>query len=235
MAAGGASFLGLIPELSGAPESSQMAPWARLKFDCVEGDTDDWNVHPNGDLNLIDSIREGSSINLEKRWNVGKVDDLQSMIPYPFLFMHAELSPALQVAHRRNLREYLLRGGFLYAEDCVIGKNRKPTGSPQDMFFTTMIEELPRIVPEAKLELLPKDHPIFHCLYHLNNGLPHMQGVPHGLHGLTLNDRVLAVLSPSDNHCGWTNGDRWFSQSKRVQSMQMGANIYVFAMTQTGV
>jgi len=59
-----------------------------------------------------------------------------------------------------------------------------------------------------------------------------MQGTPHGAHGLTLNGRLLALLSPSDLHCGWTDGDRWFSREKKDQAMKMGTNIYVYAMTQ---
>jgi hypothetical protein len=59
-----------------------------------------------------------------------------------------------------------------------------------------------------------------------------MQGNPHGLHGLILNGRVVALLSPSDIHCGWTNGDQWFGRGSTTRAMQMGANIYAFAMTQ---
>ena len=68
----------------------------------------------------------------------------------------------------------------------------------------------------------------------MENGLPHMQGQAHGLHGITLNNRVVALLSPSDTHCGWTNGDLWFSPQKQQLAFRMGINIYLFAMTQPG-
>jgi hypothetical protein len=232
LAAGGATLFGLSPRLFGQPEKrGPYSPWARLKFRCRGGDEDDWNVHPNGDLNLIDAIRDQTSVNVEKLWNVADLTRIETMTPFPFLFMHSEMAPELDDAARANLREYLLRGGFLFAEDCVNGKGRSDrTG---DEFFRKMAEdELPGLLPGAKLERLPQDHPVFHCFHHLR-GLPHMQGRPHGLHGLTLDGRVVALLSPSDTHCGWTNGDRWFGRGKQQQAFMMGMNIYIHAMTQS--
>lgn len=235
LAAGGASFLGLpqpvIAQLS-EDEKRRGSPvnWARLKFVCDGNDVDDWNVHPHGDMNLIDATQEQTSINLHKQWCVASIDDVAEMAPYPFLFMHADQAPMLEDSQRKNLAEYLKRGGFLFAEDCVNGKHNR--GGVSDRFFMRMIEELPKIVPEAKIEQVPFDHPIFHTMYHFDDGLPHMQGQPHGLYGATLNDRLIAVLSPSDLHCGWTNGNQWFGSGKAEIALKMGINIYAFAMTQ---
>ena len=211
-------------------------PWARLKFPCRGGDRDDWNVHPQGDLNLINEMRIKASLNVEQHWYVADSAKLEAMTPFPFIFMHAELAPNLGETDVANLREYLLRGGFLFAEDCVNGKIRGlSSNGTGDEFFRRMRDiEFPRILPKARLEKLPDDHPVFHCFYHFSNGLPHMQGVPHGLHGLMQDGRLLALLSPSDLHCGWTNGEQWFGHKKHVESLQMGTNIYVFAMTKGG-
>ncbi len=232
LAAGGASFLGMPSLLAAAQENrGPVSPWSRLKFPCRGGDMDDWNVHPHGDLNLIDNLRAQTSVNVEKRWNVADISDLNTMTPFPFLFMHAELAPDLGATEHANLGEYLRRGGFLFAEDCVNGKLR--SDGSKDEFFRRMAEvEFGRILPEAKLEKLPYDHPVFHCFYHFNNGIVNMQGKPHGLHGLMLDGRVVALLSPADNHCGWANGDVWFGHQKQQSALQMGINIYLYAMTQ---
>ena len=235
LAAGGASFFGLSAAmpLLGAEDlvRGPVSPWARLKYTCVGGDDDDWNVHPNGDLNLIDSIRDQSSANVAKKWNVAEVTKLDTMTAFPFLFMHSDAAPDLENSERANLREYLLRGGFLFAEDCVNGKFHSDRSG--EAFFRRMAEvELPKILPEARLERLPYDHPVFHCFHHFYSGIPHMQGIPHGLHGIMLNGRLLGLLSPSDLHCGWSNGDQWFGRGKQLQAFRMGINIYLYAMTQ---
>ena len=255
LAAGGASFLGIsralraqdsnvvTPQFSGntpiqqvqppsvADKRGPLAPWARLKYTCRGDDNDDWNVHPNGDLNLIDVIREQSTANVRKHWNIAEISSLDSMTAFPFLFMHSELAPDMEDDHRANLREYLLRGGFLFAEDCVKGKLRSD-GSGDEFFRKMAEEEFAKIFPEGKLEKLPYDHPVFHCFHHFDDGCPHMQGVQHGLHGLTVNGRVVALLSPSDLHCGWANGAQWFSPEQQQKSFHMGTNIYLYAMTQ---
>jgi hypothetical protein len=236
MAACGASSLALSPLLALADNvRGPLLPWARLKFPCRGGDLDDWNVHPNGDLNLIDEIRAKTSLNVEKRWNIAESAYLETMTPFPFIFMHAEMAPNLGATDVANLREYLLRGGFLFSEDCVNGKGR--SDKSKDEFFRRMRDvEFPRILPEAKLEKLPDDHPVFHCFYQFPNGLPLMPGRrPHGLHALSLNGRIVALLSATDLHCGWANGAQWFSRQKEIEAFQMGINIYVFALIEGGV
>lgn len=215
----------------GETRRGPFSPWARLKYTCRGEDDDDWNVHPNGDLNLIDVIREQSTANVRKHWNVADITKLDSMTVFPFLFMHSELAPELEDAQRANLREYLLRGGFLFAEDCVKGKMRSDGSG--DEFFRRMAEvDFPAMFPEGKLEKLPYDHPVFHCFHHFDNGCPHMQGKEHGLHGLTVKGRLVALLSPSDLHCGWANGAVWFGADQQQKAFQMGTNIYLYAMTQ---
>ena len=107
LAAGGAAFFGLPMgrTLLSAGEAVRgpVSPWARLKYTCQGGDHDDWNVHPNGDLNLIDSIRDQSSANVAKKWNVAEISKLGTMTAFPFLFMHSDAAPRQrQVPERRQ-------------------------------------------------------------------------------------------------------------------------------------
>ena len=235
LTAGGASFLGGTGLASAADLlKGPLVPWGRLKYLAEGNDQEDWHVHPQGDLNLLDSIRGDTSINVEKKWNVADVSSLDTMTAFPFLFMHGEVPPVLDDTARNNLREYLLRGGFLFAEDCVNGYGHYGSNNTSsDFFFQKLMDELPSLLPGSKMELLPFDHPVFHCLNHFDTGIPHMQGTPHGLHGLTYDGRVVALVSPSDVHCGWTNGDAWFGPGKSRLACQMGANIYLYAMTQS--
>lgn len=235
ISAGGASFLGLDSIVSAADmPKGPLVPWSRLKFVGENSDHDDWHVHPQGDLNLLDSIRGQTSVNVDKKWNVADVSNLDSMTPYSFLFMHGEIAPILDDTAKNNLREYLMRGGFIFAEDCVNGYGHHGSNRNNDFFFTSVVNQLPALLPGSKLEKLPFDHPVFHCFHHFDGGIPHMQGNPHGLHGVTLNDRVVALISPSDIHCGWVDGDAWFGPGMSDKALQMGINIYLYAMTQRG-
>lgn len=234
LVAGGASALTLSTFGQSIPSASTATPWGRLRYRSLGGNTTNWGVHPQGDLNLIDQLHENTTVRIERRWNVADVASLENMTGYPLLFMHGERPPELTDSECANLREYLLRGGFLLAEDCVIGSATMGNNHSNDHFFRRMAEyDFTRILPEGRLRRLPDDHPVFHTIFDLPQGLPHMQGTPHGLHGLEYQGRIVALLSPSDIHCGWTNGDRWFGPGKARQAFQMGANFYAFALTQT--
>ncbi len=229
MALTGASAL--APSALAATAVTPGLQWARLRFLSEGADDRNWTVHPHGDLNLIDHINLHSNLKILKKFNAPKIQNLEQMTQYPFLFMHSESAPELDDTARANLREYMLRGGFLFAEDCVIGYGTKGHNKLNDHFFTTMFDELRRVLPEAKLETVPLDHPLFHAFHRLNDW-PHMQGAPHGPWSLTLRGRMLALLSPSDLHCGWANGVKWFGAEKADAAFKMATNIYIHAMTQ---
>jgi hypothetical protein len=233
LSASGASLLGLDAVVHAADAlSGPRVPWGRLKYVGENNDQEDWHVHPQGDLNLIDSIRGQTTVNVDKKWNVADIANLDSMIQYPFLFMHGEDEPQLDANASNNLREYLMRGGFLFAEDCVNGYGHHGSNRNNDFFFRSMFAQLPALLPGSTIARLPNEHPVFHCFHQFPNGNPHMQGTPHGLHGLTYNGRVVAMLSPSDLHCGWVDGDAWFGAGMTRQALEMGTNIYLYAMTQ---
>src|SRR5688572_20012706 len=157
MAIGGASFLAspmlremfaseqLLADVQrvgfGEHEKGAVSQWGRLRFRCTGNDDDDWNVHPHGDINLIGKINQDLSVNLSNQWNVADVGKLDDMIKLPMLFAHAECAPEMKEEEKKNLREYLERGGFLYAEDCVNGKfhhGRRDGAGLNDLMFVGM-------------------------------------------------------------------------------------------------
>jgi len=224
---------GLASVAAGRPASADQAPrgatvrWARLKFTGDSGEVKNWGTYPERDFRLIRFIRSKTSLDLEEGFFIADVGKLDEMVRYPFLFMHSKTPPTFSHAERANIREYLLRGGFIFADDCIGPINKK------DAFFQRVAAELPKIMPEAKFERLKDDHPIFHCFFHLNNGLPYIQGIPHGAYGLTHNGRLLVLLSATDLQWAWAERND-YATTKVDQAFQMGANIYIHAMTQAG-
>ncbi len=256
MAAGGLSFLGSplaarmiddlglstelrragVDDASNGGESGRgaLATWGRLRFRGTTplglSNDDDWNAHPHGDLNLIGSINQQTSAIIEPKWNVADVAELDTMCRFPLLFMHAEIAVDLSRDEQDHLRDYLDRGGFLYAEDCVNGKyaHGQPYGS-WDYFFQSMLPLLRGLFIDATLERLDDRHEIFHSFFDLPNQ-PIMQGANNPGWGLTHRGRLVAYLSSGDAHCGWANSS-WFGQRKSDEALKMGANVYVYAMT----
>lgn len=199
--------------------------WARLKCEVEKKGWNDWRAHPVGDLNLIKQMRKRTSINIELKWNVADIRQLDEMCQFPLLFMHAQNKGYLRPLHRENIREYLLRGGFLFIDDCVLSHEHP------NVFYKSMVKIMPEILPEAKLELLEKGHEIFDCFYEFKKGFPHIHRKVkyHKLYGLYLEGRLSAVISSTDLHCGWVKAG-WFGRLVELEALKMGINIYIYAM-----
>ncbi|MEK7854611.1 MAG: DUF4159 domain-containing protein, partial [Acidobacteriota bacterium] len=90
----------------------------RLQFQCHENVPDKWDVHPIGDQNLREQIKKLTNINILTDPVVVNLDRQEEMCRYPYVFMTSEGSFTFSDKNVETLREYLLRGGFIYADDC---------------------------------------------------------------------------------------------------------------------
>ena len=113
----------------------------------------DW---PASDRNFILQLREQTNINVnseEKIVDIGSKDLFQ----YPFGYMLDVSSLKLTAAEAENLREYLLRGGFILIDD-FHGKRA----------WKRFYEQLKKVFPEREPENIPISHPLFQCFYQIN-------------------------------------------------------------------
>lgn len=195
----------------------------RLQFTVYDETTDLWNASPIGDVNLRRKLQELTNINVSQDPKVVHLGDFDEMCRYPFVFMTSEGNFKLPEQEEKNLREFLERGGFVHADDCVY--------RGEDRFFKCYVELINRLFPGNPMRKIPYDHEIFHCYYDFAEGAPHMQGVPHGAYGLFEpgTGRLMTVATPGDLHCGWCN--RFFSPEKNKQSIEMGINIIIYFLT----
>ncbi len=230
------SFLALrnLSILAASDNNNIEAPfhWARVKFDVERSVPDKWDIHPSGDQFFLSSLKKYTNINVDENWHVADLGNIKEMQKYPFLFMTADGDFSCSRKQLLNLKEYLLRGGFLFAEDCVYQTRG-------DRFFRGLKAKLEDAF-NTKMVKLPKNHEIYHCFFDLENGLPYYQGINHGGYGLFLDNRLAVFLSPSDIHCAWTDLDRqlnrrimkrWFPGKNTRDAIKMGINIVTYAMT----
>ncbi len=204
--------------------------WGRVKFDMNENVPDKWDIHPWSDLFFIKNLRKQTNINVDEKWHEVPLDNIEEMAKFPMLFMTADGSFAFSEKQKKNLKEYLERGGFLYGDDCVFGRDG-------DHFFKAFKAQIEAIFGQ-KMVKLPNNHEIYHCLYDLN-GAPYMQGQNYGGWALFIGKRMAVFLTSGDIHCGWASASQiesgkssWFNQEKSRQAVQMGMNIIFYSMTQ---
>ena len=182
----------------------------------------DWYSNPTSIPNLVSFCNENINTNISEEIETVEVGNLE-IFNYPFLHMTGHGNVIFSFEEAKNLREYLLAGGFLHIDD----------NYGMDPFVRS---EIKKVFPNSDLVEIPPSHAIFHQSYDFNNGLPkiheHDKNNPQAF-GVFLEGRlVLFYTYESDLGDGWEDPEvHNDSESTRLQALKMGANIleYVFS------
>jgi hypothetical protein len=159
---------------------------SKLKY----GDDATWDLHRGAIENLTRS--------LEQRWHrdlTWQTVDLQAASPEellesPVLFLSGRDAMSLTGQQKQRLREYINRGGFLFAEACC-------DGAAFDRDFRALMREL---FPDSSLRLLSPDHPVWFAEQ------PVDPEFLRPLYGIEACCRISVVFCPKDLSCYWELG-----------------------------
>ncbi len=180
----------------------------------------DWYSNPTALPNLIAFC----NLNINTRINpqpqtveVGSTDIFQ----FPFLHMTGHGNVFFSDGDARNLRSYLLSGGFLHIDD---NYGMEPY----------VKEELKKVFPNKDLIELPANHPIFSNVYSFPQGLPKIHehdGKRPQAFGLFEEDRLILLFTyESDLGDGWEDQEVHNDpEDVRIKALKMGANIVKYA------
>ena len=199
-----------------APDSITIA---RLQYD----GGGDWYANPSSLPNLLAAIRDRTGIVVSRREaTVTPLDP--ALRDFPYLYMTGHGNVAFTPAERSALRDYLLSGGFLHADD----------NYGLDESFR---EEIAQIFPDAELTEIPADHPVFHTLYDFDDGLPKIHehdGQPPQAFGIFVDGRMVVFYSyESDLGDGWEDEDvHDDSAGTREEAIRMGVNLFLYVLGQ---
>lgn len=192
---------------------------ARLQYD----GGGDWYANPSSLANLLGTIQERMGIDTSDRDVALRPTD-PALRDYPFLYMTGHGNVRFTPEERRALRQYLLQGGFLHADD----------NYGLDESFRS---EMERIFPDRSLVEIPPDHPIFQTPYSFDGGLPKIHehdGNPPQAFGIFDQGRLVVFYTfETDLGDGWEDPDVHEDPEEiREAALRMGVNIFLFAMTQ---
>ena len=192
---------------------------ARLQY---EGGGD-WYANPSALPNLLAAIRERTGIPVARREvNIRPLDP--TLRDYPYLYLTGHGDVRFSPAEREALRNYLLAGGFLHADD----------NYGLDESFR---EEIAEIFPDTELTEIPADHPVFHVFFDFPEGLPKIHehdGEPPQALGIFHGGRLVVFYSyESDLGDGWEDEDVHDDPPEiRERALRMGVNLFMFVLGQ---
>ena len=181
----------------------------------------DWYANPTSLTNLIAFCNQNLGTSLQKDYATVEAGSPE-IFNYPFIHMTGHGNIYFNEEEARNLRNYLIGGGFLHIDD---NYGMDPYVRPQ----------MKKVFPELDFVELPFSFPIYHQKYEFSNGLPKIHehdGKPPQGFGLIWEGRLVCFYSyETDLGDGWEDQDvHHDSQEKRLQALEMGANLvsYVF-------
>ena len=181
----------------------------------------DWYANPTALPNLIAycNANIGTKINPKPQTVEPSSPDI---FQFPFLHMTGHGNVFFSDDEAKNLRNYLMSGGFLHIDD---NYGMQPY----------LDKELKKIFPEQDLIELPANHPIFSAAYAFPNGLPKIHehdGKRAQAFGLFYKGRLVLLFTyECDLGDGWEDEDVHNDPFEiREKALKMGANImtYVF-------
>ncbi|OQX82030.1 MAG: hypothetical protein B6D64_01195 [Bacteroidetes bacterium 4484_276] len=182
----------------------------------------DWYANPTSLPNLISfcNTNLGTDINpVPGTVEVGSPE----IFNYPFIHMTGHGNVVFSAQEAKNLRNYLLAGGFLHIDD----------NYGMDKFIRPQMK---KVFPELDFVELPFDHPIYHQKFKFNNGLPkihlHDDKPPQGF-GLIYEGRLICFYTyECDLGDGWEDWEvHKDSEETRTKALKMGANLVQYVFT----
>ena len=150
---------------------------------------------------------------------------------YPVLYLTGHGEIRFREDEQKALRTYLERGGFLIVND----NGPERSGNSINQAFR---REIANILPENPLVELPDDHPVYRNFYEFPEGIPQIHrhdenASPKGF-GIYVEGRLSVFYAwNSDIGNGWEDPAVHNNPpEKRVEALQMGTNLLLYAMLQ---
>ncbi len=190
---------------------------ARLHYD----GGGDWYNDPDILPNIANYLNTMIKSDFAKDQAVVKPSE-SKLFDYPFVFMTGHGNIKFSDKDAKNLRDYLLMGGFLYADDDY---------GMVESFRIAM----KKVFPEKNLIELPSNHEIYSSFYIFNDGLPkthkHDDDRPQAFAIFDDNGRIMVLYTFESNISdGWSNTHDDPTEIRDL-AFKFGANIFYYVLT----
>ncbi len=200
-----------------------------------------WAIdYPFAEEHFLPALRRMTTISVADDSRHLEVTD-DRIFDYPFLFMQqpgrGNWNPTPREAER--LREYLLRGGFLFVDDFHAEYDW--------MIFESAIR---RVLPDRSIVEIPPDDPIMHVFFDINQSIQipgkrhlrrtyggeivaQMQGPQHWRGIYDDHDRLMVVMNFNmDTGDAWEHADDpEYPVPMTAVAYQVGVNYVIYSMT----
>ena len=199
-------------------------------FTRLQYDSGDWDVDPRMPSNLLHSLVQYTTIEVNPEEQVVALRD-PAMLRAPFCYLAGHRLVEFSRQEAENFRRYVENGGFVFVDDC----NHDIDG----LFARSFEEQMASIFGSRALAKIGGGHPIYDAFFEFEDGPPTSSFELNGwgddlvheyLKAIEVDGRVGVLYSNKDYGCEWDydyRNKRWLAQD----NTRFGVNIVMYAMT----
>ena len=221
----------------GSDGDSDLFTFVRLKYTGNGWFGNGWDVDlPASDRNFIRKLAQATNIPVARREKIISVGS-PALFNYPFAYILEVGTLNLTNAEAANLREYLLRGGFIMVDDFHGGQE-----------WRHFYRQFKKIFPQREPEDIPIAHPLFHCFFDIDQ-LRQIPGLRSLFNGRTYerrdgypaycrgvydeNGRLMMMINfNTDIGDAWEHAaEGFYPREYSDMAYRMGINAVVYALT----
>jgi hypothetical protein len=197
-------------------------------FATARYESGDWESAPNLPAAVVDALVRYTTLEVAPA-GVNVALASEQLFEYPFLWLTGHLPVNFTDAERRNLKQFVDRGGFIVVDD----HNHDIEG----IFHKTITEEIARTF--GKLEKVPNSHELYRCFFTFDNGPPTTSQELNGWGDQLVHEELFAILRSGRIGLLYSNKDyssEWnfrpdTKQFMAVDPTRFGVNLIVYALT----
>lgn len=169
---------------------------------------------------FLDTVRRETNCQPASKFSTIKLVT-PDVFNFPFAVMTGEGNFVMPEQERKNMRAYLMRGGFILAS----------AGCSSRDWDVSFRKEIKKIFPEYKLKPLPLDHPIFHTVYDVKD-----MRLTHGgrgqLEGMEIDGKIVLIYSADGlNDTGNVQGCCCCGGNEVANCHEINVNAFTYALT----
>jgi hypothetical protein len=180
----------------------------------VHAPSGDWNNDADDIRNIVNVVsHEWKNLLTWQVVDAGAAA-LPELLQAPILYFNGHEAPLFTANGKRNLREAVEQGAFLFAEACC-GSKEFDQG-----FKQLMTEIFPE--PEYRLRPLSEDHPVWRAKHRLAPDIHPLWGIEHGC-------RTVVIYSPADLSCYWNQAETAPTNTGVIKAKMIGENVIDYA------
>ena len=201
------------------------------------GNQNSWQVdYPTAEENFLLALARGTYLPIEEQAMSFSLTD-EGLFDFPFAYVVEVGYMQINQQEADFLREWLLRGGFLFIDDFHGVRE-----------WANFVEQITKVFPNRPIQNIPIEHPIFHCYYDFEGKFPQVPGLGSILRGTTYekgginaeckgifddHGRLMVLVNHNVDlvdmweHTGDYNYPRYYS----ILGYKLGINYIVYSLT----